>query len=162
MSSGASRQCRIKRGGGTGPSKPRQPSPAGKVLNPAEPPGSGRCEPATWPDLRIPMYATHLVCKGCSAEYPLDARFACDRCFGPLEAAYDREAIAAAISRESVAQGPHTLWRWSAFLPVAAPSRGLPVGNSPLIRADRLARELGLSCRLHVKTETSNPTHSFK
>ncbi len=108
------------------------------------------------------MYATHLVCKGCSAEYPLDARFACDRCFGPLEAAYDREAIAAAISRESVAQGPHTLWRWSAFLPVAAPSRGLPVGNSPLIRADRLARELGLSCRLHVKTETSNPTHSFK
>ena len=38
------------------------------------------------------MYATHLVCKGCGAEHPLDARFACDRCFGPLEAAYDVEA----------------------------------------------------------------------
>ncbi len=108
------------------------------------------------------MYATHLVCKGCGAEHPLDARFACDRCFGPLEAAYDLEAIAAAVSRESVAEGPATLWRWSAFLPVEAPARGLPVGNSPLVPAPRLAEELGLRCELFVKTETSNPTHSFK
>ena len=41
------------------------------------------------------MYATHLVCKGCGSQHPLEARFACDRCFGPLEAAYDRDAIAA-------------------------------------------------------------------
>ena len=108
------------------------------------------------------MYATHLVCKGCGSEHPLDARFACDRCFGPLEAAYDRAAIAGGVTREQIQAGPPTLWRWSAFLPVDTPSRGLPVGNSPLIRADRLAEELGLSCRLFVKTETSNPTHSFK
>ena len=108
------------------------------------------------------MYATHLVCKGCGAEHPLDARFACDRCFGPLEAAYDPAAIAAAVTRESIAAGPQTLWRWAAFLPVDAPARGLPVGNSPLIQADRLAAELGLDCELYVKTETSNPTHSFK
>ncbi len=108
------------------------------------------------------MYATHLVCKGCGAEHPLDARFACDRCFGPLEAAYDVEAIAAAVSRESVAEGPATLWRWAAFLPVDTPARGLPVGNSPLLPAPRLAEELGLRCELFVKTETSNPTHSFK
>jgi len=108
------------------------------------------------------MYATHLVCKGCGSEHPLDARFACDSCFGPLEAAYDLEAIAAAVSRESVGSAPPTLWRWAAFLPVAPPGRGLPVGNSPLIRADRLAEELGLECELYVKTETSNPTHSFK
>ncbi len=108
------------------------------------------------------MYATHLVCKGCGAEHPLDARFACDRCFGPLEAAYDPAAIRAAVTRESIAAGPQTLWRWAAFLPVDAPARGLPVGNSPLIAADRLAAELGLDCELYVKTETSNPTHSFK
>ena len=36
------------------------------------------------------------------------------------------------------------------------------MGCSPLIRADRLAAELGLDCELYVKTETSNPTHSFK
>jgi threonine synthase len=108
------------------------------------------------------VYATHLVCKGCSAEHPLDARFACDRCFGPLESAFDLEQIAAAVTRDTVEAGPQTLWRWSAFLPVTAPVRGLPVGNSPLIRADRLADELGLGCELYVKTETSNPTHSFK
>ena len=42
------------------------------------------------------MYATHLVCKGCRPDHPLDARFACDRCFGPLETAYDLAAIATA------------------------------------------------------------------
>ena len=106
--------------------------------------------------------ATHLVCKGCQAHHPLDARFACDRCFGPLEMAYDHAAIAASTSREQIMAGPATLWRWAAFLPVDAPTRGLPVGNSPLILADNLAAELGLDCELYVKTETSNPTHSFK
>ena len=48
------------------------------------------------------------------------------------------------------------------FPPVAPPPIGLPVGLSPLIRADNLARALGLECELYVKTETSNPTHSFK
>ncbi|HEV8452752.1 MAG TPA: threonine synthase [Gaiellales bacterium] len=108
------------------------------------------------------MYATHLVCKGCGSQHPLEARFACDRCFGPLEAAYDRDAIAAGVTRELIESGPSTLWRWESFLPVDAPVRGLPVGNSPLLRADRLAAELGLDCELYVKTETSNPTHSFK
>ena len=108
------------------------------------------------------MFATRLVCKGCGADYPLDARFACDQCFGPLEAAYDDDAIRRSVSREDIQAGPSTLWRYAAFLPVAPPARGLPVGSSPLIAADRLAEELGLRCRLYVKTETSNPTHSFK
>ena len=108
------------------------------------------------------MHATHLICKGCGAQHPLDARFACDRCFGPLEAAYDLEAAARDVTRESIAAGPRTMWRWSAFLPVDTPPRGLPVGASPLIAADNLAAALGLDCELYVKTETSNPTHSFK
>src|SRR5689334_14103125 len=108
------------------------------------------------------MYATHLVCKGCGSEHPLEARFACDRCFGPLEAAYDREAVEAPVSRAAIEAGPPTLWRYAGFLPVDPPGRGLPVGRSPLVRADRLAAELGLDCELYLKTETSNPTHSFK
>ena len=98
--------------------------------------------------------------KGCSAVYPLEALFACDRCFGPLEVGYDD--VDAPISREAVEAGPPTLWRYADFLPVPPPAGGLPVGRSPLIRADRLAAELGLDCDLYVKTETSNPTHSFK
>jgi threonine synthase len=106
------------------------------------------------------MKASALVCKGCSATYPLDASFACIRCFGPLEVAYAEPG--APVARERVAAGPPTLWRYADFLPVAPPPTGLPVGLSPLIRADRLADELGLGCELYVKTETSNPTHSFK
>jgi threonine synthase len=82
------------------------------------------------------------------------------RCFGPLEVAYDD--VQQPVSRERVEAGPRTLWRYADFLPVEPPGRGLPVGLSPLIAADRLADELGLGCRLFVKTETSNPTHSFK
>ena len=106
------------------------------------------------------MKAARLVCKGCSAVHPLEALFACDRCFGPLEVGYDE--VNASIAREAVEAGPSTLWRYADFLPVAPPAGGLPVGRSPLIRADRLAAELGLECDLYVKTETSNPTHSFK
>ncbi|MGH3140005.1 MAG: threonine synthase [Gaiellales bacterium] len=106
------------------------------------------------------MKAARLVCKGCSAVYPLEALFACDRCFGPLEVGYD--GLDRPISPADVAAGPATLWRYADFLPVAPPEGGLPVGRSPLIRADRLAAELGLECELYVKTETSNPTHSFK
>jgi threonine synthase len=106
------------------------------------------------------MKAARLVCKGCSAVYPLEALFACDRCFGPLEVGYDD--VDRPVDRAAVASGPATLWRYSEFLPVAPPEGGLPVGRSPLVRADRLAAELGLDCDLYVKTETSNPTHSFK
>src|SRR6266700_7251175 len=106
------------------------------------------------------MKAARLVCKGCSADYPLEALFACERCFGPLEVAYDD--VAAPVDRRAVAAGPPTLWRYADFLPVARPAAGLPVGRTPLIRADRLAAELGLDCDLYIKTETSNPTHSFK
>ncbi|HYX84224.1 MAG TPA: threonine synthase [Gaiellales bacterium] len=106
------------------------------------------------------MKAVRLVCQGCSAEYPLEALFACERCFGPLEVGYDLSSEG--VARDAITAGPPTLWRYAPFLPVAPPEAGLPVGRSPLIRADRLAAELGLDCRLYVKTETSNPTHSFK
>ncbi len=106
------------------------------------------------------MKAARLVCKGCSAVHPLEALFACDRCFGPLEVGYDE--VDAPVSRAAIEAGPPNLWRYAGFLPVAPPTHGLPVGRSPLVRADRLAAELGLACELYVKTETSNPTHSFK
>ncbi|HUZ84002.1 MAG TPA: threonine synthase, partial [Gaiellales bacterium] len=104
------------------------------------------------------MKAARLVCKGCRSVQPLEAAFACPHCFGPLEVGYD----VGPVSRSAVEAGPRTLWRYADFLPVAPPLQGLPVGVSPLIAADRLAAELGLECELWVKTETSNPTHSFK
>lgn len=118
------------------------------------------------------MAASHLQCRECKTEYPLEALFVCDRCFGPLEVAYDRAGVELDVSerRRRIQAGPQNIWRYADFLPVGAPpgpsgrlnSRvGLPAGCTPLIRADRLAARLGLR-EVWVKNDAANPTHSFK
>ena len=86
----------------------------------------------------------------------------CDFCFGPLEVTYDYERVAATISRERIESGPRSIWRYADLLPVrdAAPV-DLGAGFTPLVRADRLAAELGLG-ELWIKDDTANPTGSFK
>jgi threonine synthase len=117
------------------------------------------------------MSATELKCRECAATYPLEARYVCERCFGPLEIAYDHDRFAdVAALRRRIQGGPQNIWRYSDFLPLEAPpgpsgrnsSRvGLPAGCTPLIRADRLAERLGIG-EVWVKNDTHNPTHSFK
>src|SRR3982750_4721959 len=118
------------------------------------------------------MGATNLRCRECRAEYELEARYVCDRCFGPLEVAYDHGDLAADREqlRRRIQAGPQNIWRYADFLPLAnqpgpsarASSRsGLPAGCTPLIRADRLAEALGLR-EVWVKNDAANPTHSFK
>ena len=82
-----------------------------------------------------------LRCKECKTTYPLDARYVCERCFGPLEVTYPSRADADAEElRRRIQAGPHSLWRYSDFLPVSAPPRGaLAAGWTPLVRVDRLA-----------------------
>ncbi len=111
-----------------------------------------------------------LRCRECSRAYPAEALHVCEFCFGPLEVDYDYEAIAAAVSREKIAAGPPTIWRYADLLPAGGSSGpagapGGPVdlgaGFTPLVRADRLASELGLG-ELWLKNDTLNPTGSFK
>ncbi|HUO72500.1 MAG TPA: threonine synthase [Solirubrobacteraceae bacterium] len=104
-----------------------------------------------------------LRCKECKTTYPLDARYVCERCFGPLEVAYasraDRDP---AELKRRIQAGPHSLWRYGDFLPVQTPPRGtLPAGLTPLLRADQLAERLGLR-EVWIKNDAANPTHSFK
>jgi threonine synthase len=106
--------------------------------------------------------ADALKCKECSASYPAEARYVCDRCFGPLEVAYQPPGGDPAELRRRIQAGPPNLWRYADWLPVdRPPAQYLPTGMTPLIRADRLAERLGLG-EVWVKAETSNPTHSFK
>jgi threonine synthase len=109
------------------------------------------------------MPADALKCKQCAATYALEARYVCERCFGPLEVAYTPpSADGPEELRRRIQAGPPTLWRYVDFLPVdAAPRRSLSTGCTPLVRADRLAEHLGLR-EVWVKNETANPTHSFK
>ncbi len=103
-----------------------------------------------------------LRCRECGRSFPLEALHVCDWCFGPLEVAYDYEVIAAALSRERIAAGPQTIWRYRDLLPVADEHPvELGAGWTPLVRADRLAAELGLG-ELWIKDDTANPTGSFK
>jgi threonine synthase len=104
-----------------------------------------------------------LRCKECKTTYPLEALYVCERCFGPLEVAYAPRSDADPASlKRRIQAGPHSLWRYSDFLPVQAPPRGLlPAGWTPLMRADRLGEQLGLR-DLWIKNDAANPTHSFK
>jgi threonine synthase len=104
-----------------------------------------------------------LRCKECQTTYPLDARYVCERCFGPLEVAYQpRPDQDPAALKRRIQAGPHSLWRYGDFLPVQTPPKGtLPAGWTPLLRADRLAEHLGLT-EVWIKNDAANPTHSFK
>ncbi len=104
--------------------------------------------------------ARELVCRECGSSTPLAAEFACAECFGPLEVAYDFGRI----TRSDIESGPPSIWRYRRMLPVPADVDEHPntqPGLTRLIRADRLARALGIR-RVWVKDDTGNPTHSFK
>ena len=107
-------------------------------------------------------YATSLVCRECGNDSPLEPINACDYCFGPMEVAYDYDAMRGVVTRESISAGPRSIWRYEALLPVDPEHRiDLQVGFTPLLRADNLARELGMR-ELWIKNDTMNPTWSFK
>lgn len=105
-----------------------------------------------------------LICKECHAQYALEARYVCERCFGPLEVAYAAADDAdPAELRRRIEAGPYSLWRYRDFLPLVGepPADALPAGWTPLLRADRLAERLGLR-EVWIKNDAANPTHSFK
>jgi len=111
----------------------------------------------------LPSPASALVCRNCGVEYPLGPQHACFECFGPLEIGYDAAALAR-VSHEQIAAGPHSLWRYAGLLPVGQSAARVDSGTgmTPLIRADRLADELGFTAPVWVKDDSANPTHSFK
>ncbi|MFN3926120.1 MAG: threonine synthase [Pseudanabaenaceae cyanobacterium] len=104
-----------------------------------------------------------LKCKECGAEYTAKAIHVCELCFGPLEVKYNYDAIASKVSRETISNGPNSIWRYRHFLPVATDNYiDVGTGMTPLLLANRLARRLGLK-ELYIKNDAVNmPTLSFK
>jgi threonine synthase len=104
-----------------------------------------------------------LKCRECGREYPLAATHVCEFDFGPLEVVYDYALIKKSMTRAAVTSRPQTMWRFRELLPVAdGPTVGTQVGFTPLIKADRLARALGIR-ELWIKNDAVNyPTLSFK
>jgi threonine synthase len=109
------------------------------------------------------MSVENLKCKECGTEYELGASYFCERCFGPLEVAYDHSRLDAVGAKRRIQAGSQGIWRYADFLPFAGrPGDPLEPGLTPLLRADRLAERLELDAEIWVKNDAANPTHSFK
>lgn len=108
-------------------------------------------------------YMKALKCRECGREYPLTATHVCEFDFGPLEVAYDYDRIKRAMTRDAITSRAKTMWRFRELLPVAhEPTVGTQVGFTPLVKADRLAKKLGIR-ELYIKNDAVNyPTLSFK
>jgi len=104
-----------------------------------------------------------LKCRECGREYPLTATHVCEFDFGPLEVVYDYDRIKKSLTKTAIQSRPQTMWRYRELLPVANdPTVGLQVGFTPLVKADRLAKKLGIR-ELWIKNDTVNyPSLSFK
>ena len=104
--------------------------------------------------------AIGLSCRECGQTTELGPYYACESCFGPLEVRYDFPRL----TQADIEAGPRNIWRYAPLLPVPADITSRPTtepGYTKLIRADGLARELGMR-RLWIKDDSGNPTHSFK
>jgi len=108
-------------------------------------------------------YFIGLKCRECARRYPAEAIHVCEFCFGPLEVEYDYPAIQRAVSREKIAGRLKSMWRYKELLPIEGePTVGVQVGFTPLVKAVRLAKALGVR-ECYVKNDTVNyPTLSFK
>lgn len=104
-----------------------------------------------------------LKCRECGRPYPADPLHVCEFCFGPLEVDYDYDALRGTLTRKAIEAGPPSIWRYKALLPIEGePVVGKHCGMTPLVRANNLARALGMR-EVYVKNDTvSHPTFSFK
>ncbi len=104
-----------------------------------------------------------LKCRECGREFPKQALYVCEYCFGSLEAVYDYDGIKKTLTRDKILKGPKSLWRYRELLPIdGEPSAGFYSGFTPLVKADVLARELGVK-ELYIKDDSvCHPTWSFK
>lgn len=104
-----------------------------------------------------------LKCRECGETYPKEPLHVCEFCFGPLEVNYNYEEIRKSISRESIEQGPNSMWRYADLLPIdGEPTDGMHTGFTPLVHAKNLGDALGVK-ELYIKDDTvCHPTFSFK
>ncbi len=108
-------------------------------------------------------YVKGLKCRECGREYAVDPIYVCEFCFGPLEVMYDYDGIRQVLTKEKILSRPQNLWRYKELMPIDnEPTCGLHSGFTPLVKADKLAKHLGMK-ELYIKDDTvTHPTLSFK
>ena len=103
-------------------------------------------------------------CVKCGREYEAVPNLTTCECGGILDIVYDYDYIKKNLTKEKLAaRQEHSMWRYRELLPVEETTEIPPlrVGWSPLYKADRLAKELGIA-KLWIKDDGLNPTASLK
>src|SRR5579872_3866297 len=104
-----------------------------------------------------------LKCRECQTTWGNQPISFCQKCFAPLEIAYDWPRIREQVSKDEIATRGTTLWRYKELLPLPEQyDSSLPVGFTPLVRASGLA-DILRSKSLYLKNDSvCFPTLSFK
>ncbi|MEM4971519.1 MAG: threonine synthase [Sulfolobales archaeon] len=111
----------------------------------------------------MPHYLTGFICPRCGARYEGKGLYGvCRSCGGPLLAIYDLEAVRVRLDRRDLERRGPSMWRYRELLPVGSEENivSLGEGSTPLIKLERISKELGLE--VYLKDESRNPTGSFK
>ncbi len=135
---------------------PNRPTTTLPTAAPAQPAAPVADAPAA------PSHVLGMRCRACGRPEEIGPNYVCAGCFGPLEVVYDPAVARRTLTRETIAARPPGIWRYLELLPVSTvPARGLAVGSTALVPADRLGSRIGVD-RLWLKDDTRNPTLSFK
>lgn len=107
--------------------------------------------------------AYELRCRECGKTYGNTPLSICEDCFSPLEVQCDLDAARGSFTREAIAKGPSSMWRYQPLLPVPEDYvPATPAGWTPLLKAPRLGRRIGAN-NLYIKNDAvCLPTLSFK
>ncbi|HUG81113.1 MAG TPA: threonine synthase [Bryobacterales bacterium] len=108
-------------------------------------------------------FVSHLSCSKTGERLPAGQLHNLSPAGAPLLVHYDLERARAELTREAIAAGPGSMWRYAPLLPVTDPANivSLGEGYTPLLPAPRLGERLGVD-KLWVKDEGQNPTGTFK
>jgi len=98
-----------------------------------------------------------LQCSNCSSVFSaFPPKHACEKCGNLLDYTYNFEKIKNVELPEQF-----NFWKFKQYLPNVQNFVSLGEGGTPLHKAERLAKKLGLTS-LYLKDETRNPTNSFR
>ena len=109
-------------------------------------------------DTKRNPFFIHLRCRECGRSYPKQAIHICEFDFGPLEAAYDYDAIGRALTREQIMARPQTMWRYRELLPIdGEPEVGPQVGLHAAGAGGPARPAAGLARALHQERHRQLP-----
>jgi threonine synthase len=109
-------------------------------------------------------YLSHITCSTSDDQLPMDkpVNNTCPD-GGIIECHYDIERVRKEVTKEDIAAGPSSLWRYAPMLPAHDPDNAVTLseGWTPMLRAPALEKELGCT-EIWIKDEGRNPSGTFK